>query len=326
MTPYKFRRLVAGLTLLATPAFAQSSDDYPSRPIHIIVPTAAAGSIDMLARALGKHLPQTLGRPVIVENRPGAATNIGSDHVAKAPPDGYTLLINGAPLAANPWLFKKFPFKPTSDLAPVIEVGEIANVITVHPQVPAKSLPELIELVRSRPGDFNYGTTGLGSSGHLAAELLGQKTGIRLTHVTYRGNAQAATDHIAGILQVGFVNLPVALPFIKDQRIRALAVTSSKRSKMLPDVPTVAEALQLPDYESLGWFGLFAPTGTPEAIVERLHDAAQKALDDAAVSSSIRQAGAEPLGGSRQQLADRLERETRIAKQLIEFAGAANSQ
>jgi len=325
MTPFRFLRLAAGLALLATTAATQAADDYPSKPIRIIVPTAAAGSIDMLARALATHLPKTLGQSIIVENRPGAATNIGSDAGAKAAPDGYTVLINGAPLAANPWLFKKFPFDPMKDLAPIIGVGEIANVITVNPDVPAKTLPELIALVKAKPGEFNYGTTGLGSSGHLAAELLGQKTGARFTHITYRGNAQAATDHIAGRLQVGFVNLPVALPFIKDQRIRPLAVTSAKRSDMLPDVPTVAEALQI-DYDSLGWFGMFAPAGTPEAILDRLHDAAQKALDDKEVSTAIRRSGAEPIGGSRQQLADRLERETRIAKELIEFAGATHTQ
>ncbi len=317
--------LAVGLGL-ALPYGAVHADAYPDRPVRIIVPTAAAGSIDLLARAIGKRLQESLDKPFIIEYRSGAGTNIGSDYVAKASPDGYTLLVNGAPLAANPWLYKKFPFDPIKDLAPIIEVGEIANVVTVHPSLPVNTLAELVALMKTRPGELNYGTTGFGSSGHLAAELLALKTGAKLTHVAYRGNAQAATDHIAGNLQVGFVNLPVALSFVKDKRLRALAVTSPKRSALLPDVPTVAEALGLPDYQSTGWFGLFAPAGTPVAILEKLHDETQKALADPAVIRSIQSGGAEPRGGSTQALAERLKKETAVAEELIRLSGVAGSQ
>ena len=298
--------------------------DYPNGPVRVISPTEPGGTIDLLARVVSKAMEESYGKPFIVEYRSGAGTNIGSDYVAKAKPDGYTLLVNGAPLAANPWIFKNFPFVPVTDLTPIIELGEIPNVITVNPAVPAKTLPELIALLKADPKKYNYGTTGLGSSGHLAAELLTSKTGAKLTHIAYRGNAQAATDHIAGVLQVGVVNIPLAVPFIEKGRIRALAVTSASRSPLLPDVPTVAEALDLPDYKSTGWFGLFAPKGTPEAVLDSLHDRIELALKQPNIIKSIEASGVEIRGGTRGALGERLRMESEIARKLIERSETEN--
>ena len=188
--------------------FAQA---YPDKPIRVIVPATPGGTSDIFARAIARKLQDAMGQPVLVEYKPGAGTNIGSDYVAKSAPDGYTLLINGITLATNPSLYANMPFDPAKDLSPIIELAEMLNVVTVHPSVSATTLRELVELVKKDPAKFNHGTPGAGSSGHLSAELLALKTGAKITHVAYQGNAQATTDHIGGNLQVGFVNLPVAL-------------------------------------------------------------------------------------------------------------------
>lgn len=324
MKRYKLLAAACAAVFFSLP-LAQAAS-YPQGPVRIISPTEPGGTIDLLSRVISKALENAYGTPFVVEYRSGAATNIGSDHVAKAKPDGYTLLVNGAPLAANPWIFKNFPFDPVEDLAPVIELGEIPNVITVNPEVPAQTLPELIELLKADNTKYNYGTTGLGSSGHLAAELLTAKTGGQLTHIAYRGNAQAATDHIAGRLQVGVVNIPLAIQYVKEGRLRALAVTSEKRSALLPDVPTVSESLNIPDYKSTGWFGLFAPKGTPEAILQDLHEKIETALKDPQIISAIEASGVEVRGGTREALGTRLREESALAKELISNSGGLQSQ
>jgi tripartite-type tricarboxylate transporter receptor subunit TctC len=219
------RQAISALALLAgaAPAYAQS---YPSRPVKIIVPAPPGGTADIFARALGQRMQAAMGQPFVVEYKPGAATNIGTDFVAKSAPDGYTLLFNGITLASNPALFAKLPFNPATDLAPIIEVASMVNVITVHPSVPAQTLRELVQMARNAPGTINHGSPGIGSSGHLAGELLAHRTGIKLTHVPYQGLAPATNDHVAGILGVGFVTLPVPLQLVKAGKIRALAVTA----------------------------------------------------------------------------------------------------
>ena len=222
--PMQRRSLLALACLAAALSLPVSvlAQSYPSRPVRIVVP-AATGSADVFARALARQLEPVLGQPVIVEQKPGAGTNIGNAFVAKAPPDGYTLLINGLPLATNPALYSNMTYSPSQDLVPVIQVAEIANVVTVHPSLGINSMRELVQAARSQPGKFNYGSPGAGSSSHLSAELLGVKTGAKFTHVPYQGNAQATNDHLAGLLQVGFVNMPVALQFVRANRLKALA-------------------------------------------------------------------------------------------------------
>jgi len=310
--------LAAGLGLGALVATAQT---FPSRTVRIIVP-ATAGSADVFARALAQRLAPALGQPVVVEQKPGAGTNIGNDFVAKAAPDGHTLLINGLPLVTNQALYDQLPYNTMRDLAPVIEVAEVTNVITAHPSLPLSSLRELVQLARSQPDKLNYGTPGAGRSGHLSAELLTVKTGAKFTHVPYQGNAQATNDHLSGVLQVGFVNLPVGLQFVKAGRLKALAVTGARRSALLPDVPTVAEALGLPDYELTGWFGILAPAKTPTDTVARLNGEIAKILKEQGFIDVVKGAGGDVLGGTSAQFEGRMRRDAERLSEVIKVSGA----
>lgn len=311
-----------GVCALPQLALAQA---YPAKPIRIIVPATPGGTSDIFARAIALKLQDSMGKPVLVEYKPGAATNIGTDYVAKSAPDGYTLLINGITLSVNPVLYSNLPFSPTKDLSAITEVASLMNVVTVHPSIPANNLKELVALMKKEPGKLNYGTPGVGSSGYLSAELLAMKTGAKVTHVAYQGNAQATTDHIGGTLQVGFVNLPVALQFVKAGKLKALAVTSSKRSPLLPDVPTVAEALGIPDYELNGWFGLLAPAKTPPEIIARLQEETVKALKDPALIEIIKVAGGDVVGGTAAQFDARIKKDSDRLTEVIKFTGGVGS-
>ena len=314
---------VMGLLASLHNSLAWAQAPFPSKPIKIIVPATPGGTSDIFARAIANKLQESLGKPVVVEYKPGAATNIGTDLVAKSAPDGHTLLINGITLATNPMLFANLPFNPSKDFAPIIEVAEMLNVVTVHPSVPVGNMRELVQLIKSQPGVFNHGTPGVGSSGFLSAELLAVKTGAKITHVAYQGNAQAVVDHLGGILQVGFVNLPVALQHVKTGKLKALAVTSAKRSPLLPDVPTVAEALGMADFELVGWFGLLAPSRTPPEVVARLHAETLKALRDPGVIEVIQTAGGSVGGGSSAQFEARIRRDAERLTEVIQLSGAA---
>ena len=319
------RYLCFAMTMAGTLAILPggvNAQQYPTKTVRIIVPATPGGSSDVFARAIAQRLQETWGKPVIVEYKPGAGTNIGSDLVAKSAPDGYTLLLNGIPLATNPSLYANMPFSPSKDLAPIIEVAEMLNVITVHPDLGVNSLKELVDLAKKEPGKLNYGTPGAGSSGHLSGELLALKTGAKITHIAYQGNAQATTDHIGGTLQVGFVNLPVALQFVKSGKIKALAVTSRKRTPLLPDVPTVAETLGIPDYELTGWFGLLAPARVPAEILARIQEDTQRVLKDPTLIDIIKTAGGEVLGGTTAQFEARLKRDTERLTEVIRLSGA----
>lgn len=290
--------LSAGLMTLAALSFSSSAlaaDDFPSRAIHIIIGGAPGGSSDVFARSVGEHMSGTLGKPVIIEYKPGAGTNIGTEYVVRARPDGYTLLLNGLPIVANPHLFPNLSFNPATDLTPVSGIARMTNVIMVNADVPVHSLSELIEAAKKDPQRFVYGSPGEGTSTHIAGEMLSARTGAEFTHSSYRGNAQAMTDLLGGFLQMGFVNTPVAAPFAKEGRLRPLAVTSNTRSPLLPDVPTVAEELNLPDFDFNGWFGIFAPKGTPPEVVAKLEDAVAKAVADSKVQQIFQDAGAAPM-------------------------------
>jgi tripartite-type tricarboxylate transporter receptor subunit TctC len=303
------------------PQFAVAQS-YPVKPVRIVVPATPGGTSDIFARAIALKLQEALGKPVIIDYKPGASTNIGTDYVAKSAADGYTLLINGITLSVNPLLFANLPFNPAKDFTPIIEVAEMLNVVTVHPSIPVNSMKELVQLIKKDPGKFNYGTTGVGSSGYFSAELLALKTGAKITHIAYQGNAQATTDHIGGTLQVGFVNLPVALQFVKGGKLKALAVTSAKRSPLLPDVPTVAEALGISDYVMNGWFGLVAPAKTPPEIVARLQDEVSKALRDPALIELIKAAGGDVVGGTSAQFDARIKKDTDRLTEVIRLAAS----
>lgn len=312
---------LALLTVAAVPGTA-AAQAYPSKPVRIIVPAAPGGTSDLVARMLASKLQEEMGKPVIVEYKAGAGTNIGNDYVAKSAPDGYTLLLNGIPLATNPMLYANLPYDPLKDLVPIIEAAEMSNVITVNPELPIRTLKELVQQAKENPGKYRYGTPGIGSSGYLSGELLALKTGAKIMHVSYQGNAQATTDHLSGILEVGFVNLPVALQFVKAGKLRPLAVTSARRSALLPDVPTVSEALGI-DYQLTGWFGLLAPAGTPQEIVDTLHRESERALKDPVVREKIMAAGAEVVGGSRADFDRKLREDTARLTEVLRLSGAA---
>lgn len=309
--------------LAATPlaTMAQAPASFPSKTVRIVVP-ALVGSSDIFARAMAQRLAPALGQPVVVEQKPGAGTNIGNDFVAKAAPDGHTVLINGLPLVTNQALYASLPYNTMRDLVPVIEVAEVTNVITVHPSLNVNNLKELVQLARNEPNKLNHGTPGAGSSGHLAAELLAVKTGAKFTHVPYQGNAQATNDHLGGVLQVGFVNLPVALQFVRAGRLKALAVTGTKRTPLLPDVPTVNEALGINDYELVGWFGILAPAKTPPEAIARLNAEINKLFRDPGFLEVIRGAGGDPLGGTAAQLEARMRRDEARLGEVIRLSGA----
>lgn len=294
---------------------------FPTKTVRIVVP-ATTGSADIFARALAQRLAPALGQAVLVEQKPGAGTNMGNDFVAKSAPDGHTLLINGLPLVTNEALYAQLPYNTLRDLVPVIEVAEVTNVITAHPSLPVATLRDLVMMAKNEPNRLNYGTPGAGSSGHLSAELLSVKTGSKFTHIPYQGNAQATNDHLSGVLQVGFVNLPVGLQFVKAGRLKALAVTGSKRTPLLPDVPTVAEALGLPDYELSGWFGILAPAKTPPEVLVRLNTEIGKILKDPSFIDIVKAAGGDVLGGTSAQFEARMRRDTERLSEVIRISGA----
>ena len=316
------RALGLGLMAMACSSIHPTvwAQDYPRKSIRLIIP-ATTGSSDVIARVLAPRLSAALGQSVVVEQMPGAGTNIGNNYVAKAAPDGYTLLINGLPLVTNLALYSQLPYNPMTDLVPVIELAEVTNVVVVHPDLAVQNLKELVQLAKSKPGLLNYGSPGAGSSGHLAGELLGLKTGTQMEHFPYKGNSQAMVDLLRGELQIGFVNLPLALPQVKANKLKALAVTGQKRSRLLPNVPTVAEALSLPDYEITAWFGILAPAKTPPAVVQLLNREIDKILKDPEIVEKIQAAGADLIGGSSAAFEAKMKKDASRLTEVIRQAG-----
>ena len=276
------------------PAAAQT---YPAKPIRIIVPYAAGGNTDLTARALAEKLTDAYKRQVIVDNRPGGATNIGSDAVAKAAPDGYTLLMGGASNAINMSLFKKLPYDTVRDFEPITLCVQGANVLSIHPSVPAKNLRELIALAKAQPGKLNFASSGLGSSNQMAAELLKVMTGINIVHVPYKGNAPAITDTLGGHVEMIFSGVPALVPHIQSGRLRAIAIGSLKRFPALPTVPTFDES-GVKGYEATTWFGLLAPAKTPKEIVMRLNVEVDRILKSPDLKERFLNDGLEAMGGS----------------------------
>ena len=285
------------LLLAALSAPAALAQGFPSKPLHIVVPFAPGGAVDVVARAVGQRMSDQTKNPVIIDNRPGASANLGAEFVAKSPPDGYTLLMGANGLATNGSLFKNLPFDTLRDFAPVARVGYAPLVLVVPASSPAASLKELIALAKTQPGKLNYGSAGNGGSGHLATELLRIQTGIDVVHIPYKGGAPALTDLIGSRLSFMLLNPIEVLPHVKSQRLRALAIASPKRGPMLPDVPTFAEA-GVPGYDASVWWGLVVPAKTPKEIVARLSAEALKALEDDGVREKLSSLGAviDPAG------------------------------
>ncbi|VTU33890.1 Argininosuccinate lyase [Variovorax sp. PBL-H6] len=291
---------LAGAFVLAPPAGAQGA--YPGHPVTMVVPYPAGGSADILARTLGQKLAERLGQPVVIDNRAGAGTAIGAKHVAGAPADGYTLLMGTVSSQAINPAMNKVGYDPVKDFTPVAPLASIPFVLVAHPSFPGKSVADVIAQAKARPGELSYASAGLGTSNHLAGELLASAAGIRLLHVPYKGSAPALNDVVAGHLPLMFDLQATALPYVQSGKLKALALTGRARSALLPDVPTAIES-GLPGYEVSAWFGVFAPAGLPAPVLERLNSDINAVLKAPEMQKRLQELGAEPEQGSAEAFA-----------------------
>jgi len=325
------RRTVALLLSIAFGPLAASSaiasDAYPTKPIRLVVPFPAGGTTDIMARAVSAELSKLQGWNVVVDNKPGAGGNIGSDIVAKAAPDGYTLLMGTVGThGINQSLYGKLPFDPIKDFAPITLVAAVPNVLVVNPafaqQNKINSVNDLIAYARANPGKLNMASSGNGTSIHLAGELFKTQTKTFMVHFPYRGSGPALTDLSGGTMQVMFDNLPSSMQLIKSGKLKALAVTSAKPSPALPGVPTIAQAANLPNYEASSWFGLLAPAGTPPEIIHRIQQEVAKSLGTPAVRERLMAQGADPVGNTPEQFAALIRSETTKWAKVVKDSGA----
>ena len=299
-------------------ASADSSHGYPSRPVRMVVPFAPGGATDIVTRIVGQKLGEMWGQTAVVDNRGGAGGNIGADIVAKAPPDGYTLLMtSGSIVTANPYMFKKLPYSPERDLVAITNVASGPQIVAVQPGFAAKTLKDFIALAKAKPRSLSYGSAGVATQTHLAAENFLYTAGIDVTHVPYKGEGPALTDLVGGQIQMVTPNLSAAIGFVQQGRLRALAVTSKERNRQLPDVPAAAETL--PGFENLGWFGFVAPTGTPKAVIDKVYQDTAKVLQTAEVRTRFEQLGMVPVGNAPADFAKAIKEESvRWAKVIKE--------
>jgi tripartite-type tricarboxylate transporter receptor subunit TctC len=305
--------------LCATPAGAQDAKDYPAKPIRFIVPYPPAGGTDIVARILTEPLAAVLGQPIIIDNRGGAAGNLGTDIAAKSAPDGYTILFTLSSHTINPKLYDKLPFDAERDFVPISLAALIPQILVAHPSVPANNVRELIALAKSQPGKLNYASVGTGSPGHIAGELFKLKTGVDIVHVPYKGGGPAVTDTLGGQVQLLFVSLPAALQYVKAGKLKALAVTSDKRSLAAPDVPTIAES-GVPDYVVNSWYGALAPAKTPPAIVAKLQAAFARVLAMPEVKDKLFLQGAEAASSTSAEFERRIHDELKQWEYVIREA------
>jgi tripartite-type tricarboxylate transporter receptor subunit TctC len=312
---------VAALCLLLTAPIASADSTYPNRPVHILVGFTPGTAPDVAARILAAKFGETWGQTFVVDNVPGAGSNIATERVAKATPDGYTLLMGGNPsLVISPSLYEKLPFDPEKDFAPISQVFVAANALTVPPDSPVKSVQELVALAKAQPGKVTYGHAGIGTSQHLAAELFKYMAHVDITPVAYRGTTAMLPDLLAGRLTMSFANVVNVLPLAKDGKLRVFAVTSVKRSALAPDLPTMAES-GYPGFEAVPWFGLLAPAETPPDIIEKLYRETIKDLALPDVRKSMSEQGLDIIGGSPKEFATVIKTETPQWAKVIKEAG-----
>jgi tripartite-type tricarboxylate transporter receptor subunit TctC len=305
--------LLAAVALFGASAQAQT---YPAKPIRLVVPFPAGGATDIFARAVSQKLGEKLGTTVIVDNKPGAGGTIGSDIAAKAPPDGYTLLLaTSSTHSIGPSLSNKLPYDAVADFTPIAHVGSAPNLMVVPNSAPAKTVKEWIEYAKKNPGKLNYASSGNGTIVHLMAEYFKAQTGLYLVHIPYRGTALAIPDLVSGKVDVLFDSLPSAMPHVKDGRLRALGITSLKRSPLFPELPPIADTV--PGWESTTWFGLYGPRNLPADLVTRLNAALNQALQEAEVKDRLARLGIDPVGGTPQQFAAMLEKDRAKWKKII---------
>ena len=294
---------------------------YPDKPVRLVVPYAAGAAADQLARAVGERLTQSLGQTVIVDNRGGAGGTLGADNVAKSPADGYSIVLGtDGSHATNIFLSKKFPYDPIKSFTPIAPAAVNHIVLVVHPSLPVKSMEEFVAYAKAHPGALNYGSTGIGTSSHLAGYMLAQRAGVQATHVAYKG-AEALRDLLAGRIQFMFATIPSVMPHITAGKLRAIAVSSLKRSRSLPDVPTVADK-GFAGFEAGSWFGFFAPKGTPPEVIAQLNKAVNEVLLIPAIEQQMVAQGADPVGGTPAQLGQFVQREHDKWRVIVRDSGA----
>ena len=314
------RAVLGAIVFAAVAGTATAQTDYPVRPVRIIVPSSPGGGTDILSRLLAPQLSERLRQPVVVDNRPGAGSIIGNELVAKAAPDGYTLLMGISTLAILPAMHKKLSYDALRELATITQVIAAPNILVVHPSLPARSVKELIAIARKRPGEINYASAGLGTNPHLSMELFLSMAGIKMVHVAYKGLGPAIIDLLAGHVVVSTATMLTGLPHVKSGRLRALGVTGAKRSHVLPEVPTVAEA-GVPGYEAVQWYGLLAPAQTPRDIIMRLHGAMTSALQAPSIREKMAIDGVQPVGSTPDEFARFLRAETDKWGKVVRAAG-----
>lgn len=314
------RMIIAGV-LLALSASALHAQQYPSKPIRYIIPFAPGGGQDLVGRALAPRLAEGFGQQVLIDNRPGGGTILGAELAAHSPPDGYTIFMgSNTSHAINPNMHARLPYDPVKDFAPISRVATIANMLVVHPSLPAKSVKELVALAKSKPGQLNFGSSGAGTPAHLAGVMFNEAAGVQLVHVPYKGSAPALTALVSGETQLMFGTLTSSLPFVRNQRLRALAVTSAKRSAMVPELPTIAES-GYRGFEAITWYGAFAPANTPPAIVSRLNAEFVKVLNNADFKSWLFNQGADAAPSKPEELAAYVKSELATYAPIIKKSG-----
>jgi tripartite-type tricarboxylate transporter receptor subunit TctC len=316
----QFLQLAAGVAVLPAVSTKANAQAYPSRPIRLIIGYTPGGSADLTARLMGQWLSERLGQPFVIENRPGGGTNIATEAVVRAPPDGTTLLLAAPANAINATLYDKLNFNFLRDIEPVAGIIRFPNVVVVNPSVPVKTIPELIAYAKANPGKLNMASSGNGSTIHMSGELFKMLTGTDMVHVPYRGGAPALTDMISGQVQVMFDNIPTCAEHVKSGKLRGLAVTSTTRSEVLPDLPTVADFL--PGYEASAWYGIVAPKNTPPEIIDTLNKATNAVLADPAAKKRFAELGAILLPGSAADFGKLLADETEKWGKVVKFSGA----
>ena len=315
------QRAAGAVLLLASLCASVQAQTYPApRPIRLIVPYVPGGGVDFVGRTVAQKLSETWNHAVVVENRPGGGTNIGSELVARAAPDGHTLLVGGVPNTANMTLLKKPPYDVVKDFTPVTRLTTAPNLLVIHPSVPARSIRELIALAKARRGELTYASAGIGSSNHLSGELFRIMAGVDIVHVPYKGGGAAVTDLLAGQVSMYFSTTPSSMPFVRAGRLRALAITSAQRSPIVPDVPTVAES-GLPGFEQSAWHGLLAPSGTPQAVVGKLHDEIARILRLPDITERLAMQGVDVIASSPAEFSAFIRQDVAKYAKLIKTAG-----
>jgi tripartite-type tricarboxylate transporter receptor subunit TctC len=311
---------LAAASLIAVP-ITVNAQSYPSRPVHVVVAFSAGGTTDVLARSVGQQLAERLKQPFIIDNKPGAGGNIGTEFVVRSVPDGYTLIVDSVgPIAVNPTLYKTLAYDPLTDLVPIVQIADVPNVLVAHPSLGVKNLADFIAYAKANPGKLYYGSTGIGTSSHLSGFMLGKRANVDVTHVPYKG-ADALNDLLSGRVQFMFATIPSVIQHIEAGKLVPLAVTSAKRSRSLPEVPTVIES-GFANFEAGSWFGFFAPKGTPASVIAVLNGTVNEILALPSVQNQMIRQGADPVGGSAADFGQFVRREHEKWKVIVRESGA----